>query len=167
MPVKIFLTGQPGTGKSRLVQEIIKDLGIKVGGIATPEIRKNGRIGFQIIDLMSGKSGILAAIGIAGPKVSKYGVNIKDIEEIAIKAIENAILDPKVKLIVIDELGKMEMISKQFQKTVQKVLTSRKDCLIVLHRAYVRQYRTKGKIFTLTKENREEIKNQILNLIKI
>ena len=53
--MRIFITGMPGVGKTTLALKIaegLKDLGYKVGGFITKEIRKNGRrVGFKIITL--------------------------------------------------------------------------------------------------------------------
>jgi len=165
MPVRIFITGQPGSGKSRLVQEIVQELGIRAGGIITPEIRKDGRAGFRIIDIASGRQGILAAVDIKGPRVSKYGVNLKDIEEIGVTAVKKALEDPEVKLIVIDELGKMELCSRAFRDVVQKALESDKDLLVVLHRALVGKYKKHGRVFILTTENRKDVKVHVLEIL--
>lgn len=164
----VFITGLPGSGKSSLVQEIAKGLRIKAGGIATPEIRSGGiRRGFKIIDLASGKEGILASTDIRGrPRLGKYGVNIRDIEEIGVKAIENALENPEVKLVVIDELGKMELCSSKFEDVMEKALNSRKDLLIVLHRWFVNRYRNRGMVFVLTRENRDRVKEDILKLLR-
>ncbi len=163
----IFVTGQPGVGKSLLVLEIIRQLGIKVGGIITPEIRKNGRMGFKIVDLMDGRSGTLASVDTKGPKVGRYGVNINDIEHIGVRAIERALSNPAINLIVIDELGRMEMISENFKRVIEKAIDSGKDCLIVLHRSYVARYGKRGQLFILTKQNRKKVKEQIIELLNI
>jgi nucleoside-triphosphatase len=164
----VFVTGASGVGKSSLVQEIVKRLGVRVGGISTPEIRKDGqRIGFELIDLAGGARGVLASVDIKSkPRISKYGVNIKDIEHIAIPALEAALTDRTIKLVVIDELGRMELCSKKFQDVVKKVLDSRKPKLIVLHRSYVNKFKHAGEIFVLTNENREEIKERILKMVR-
>ncbi len=168
MPERIFITGLPGSGKSSLVGEIVKELKIKAGGIATPEIRVKGtRKGFKIIDLETGREGVLASTDIKGkPRLGKYGVNIKDIDEIGIKAIENALENPRIKLLVIDELGAMEMLSKNFEIAVEKALDSKKNLLIVLHRRFVGRYRDKGRLFFLKEENREQTKKEIMRILK-
>ncbi|MEM5798681.1 MAG: nucleoside-triphosphatase, partial [Candidatus Aenigmatarchaeota archaeon] len=125
--MNILITGRPGCGKSRLLQEIVKELNLKVGGIVTPEIRKRGeRIGFEIVDIATGKRQLMAGIGIKGPKVSKYGVNISAIE-FGIKAIERAIKEAE--LIVIDEIGKMELCHPDFDAAVRKAFLCGKPVL--------------------------------------
>jgi nucleoside-triphosphatase len=88
----ILITGKPGCGKTSLIIEIIKELNLPAGGFYTQEIREKGvRKGFKIISL-DGREGILARVNFKSPyKVSKYGVNIKDLEEIGIKSILEAL----------------------------------------------------------------------------
>jgi len=67
MPVtNILLTGPPGVGKTTILEEIknrIKEKEYSIGGIYCPEIRENGRrTGFNIIDISSGRKGILASV---------------------------------------------------------------------------------------------------------
>lgn len=167
MSVIIFVTGLPGSGKSQLVQDVLRELGIRAGGISTPEIREGGtRTGFKIIDLLSGREGILASIEIkTKPRVSKYGVNLKDLKEVGIKAIENALKNPDVKLLVIDELGAMEMCAPEFEQAVERVLASNKNILVVLHRKFISKYKNRGKLFMLTRGNFDQVKRDMLALL--
>ena len=166
MSKKIFITGLPGSGKSGLVREIIEELGIKAGGIITPEIREGGvRKGFKIIDLAGRKEGILSHTDLPGPRIGKYGVNLRDIEDMGVRAIENALEDPEIKLLVIDELGSMELCSQEFKNLVGRVIDSDKDFLIVLHRNFVKKY-GRGQVFVLTRDNRRVVKERICELLR-
>jgi nucleoside-triphosphatase len=91
-------------------------------GFFTSEIREKGqRLGFSIETLNGGK-GILAHINNKGPfKVGRYGVNIKDIDQIAVPSMVPSRPD---EIIVIDEIGKMECLSRLFKKTLLDVLDS-------------------------------------------
>lgn len=166
----IFITGKPGCGKTTLIKEILKEIKIQARGFYTEEIRQKGeRVGFKIITL-SGKEGILSHKEIESPfKVSKYKVNLKDLEEIGIKEIEKGLKEDC--LIVIDEIGKMELFSKKFKKTVIAVLDSKNKVLgtIMLKPnpfADKIKQRKDTKIFYLTQKNKEEIKKQIKELLK-
>ncbi|MBU4450368.1 MAG: nucleoside-triphosphatase, partial [Actinobacteria bacterium] len=89
----VFITGSPGSGKTTLFNEIVN--GIKkikpdliVYGFITKEIREKGdRVGFSIENFKN-ERGILAHIDFKnGPKVGKYGINLKDFENIGIKTL--------------------------------------------------------------------------------
>jgi nucleoside-triphosphatase len=161
----IFITGKPGCGKTTLIKEILKELKLKAGGFFTQEIREKGvRKGFEIISL-NGKKGILAHQNIKSPyKVSKYRVNIRDLEEIGVKSILEGLKENK--LIVIDEIGKMELYSEKFKRAVENALNSKNKVLgtIKMTRdSFTDKIRKREdtKIFYLKRENKKRIKNEI------
>src|SRR4030065_370938 len=117
MPNVCLLTGSPGTGKTTAIRQAIARTNARAGGFYTEEIRSGGsREGFKIVTL-DGQEGILAHVGITGPRrVSKYGVDTTSLEKIGVNAIHRAIKEDDV--IVIDEIGKMELFSPYFQEAV-------------------------------------------------
>jgi len=123
-----LLTGRPGSGKTTLLREVVAQTRLKAGGFYTEEIRIQGvRQGFQIVTL-DGNSTILAHVDLhSSYHVSKYGVNLKELERVAIPAIRQAIRWRD--LIVIDEIGKMELILPSFRKVVEEALESEKPVL--------------------------------------
>lgn len=132
----ILMTGPPKSGKTSMLNEILSFLkrnNISYAGITCPEIIKNGRrYGFKIIDLKTRNEGILASVDEPhGPKVSKYRVNLHNLERIGVTALKRAIQDDS-KVIVIDEIGKMELMSESFSKVVVEALDSRKPVLGII-----------------------------------
>lgn len=123
-----LITGRPGCGKTSLIKEVLGQLRIKVGGFYTQELRHGGRRqGFEIITL-DGKTAPLALVGFPSSyQVSKYGVDIKGLEEVGVKAIYEGMLYRD--LVVIDEIGKMELFSEAFKQAVLAVLNSPKPLL--------------------------------------
>ncbi|HDL85850.1 MAG TPA: NTPase, partial [Candidatus Acetothermia bacterium] len=81
---RIVITGRPGVGKTTLIERVVSELSIPAGGMITAEIRKcDHRVGFSVIDLATGKEGILAHIHQqSGPKMGRYRVNLHDLEQI-------------------------------------------------------------------------------------
>ena len=162
----IIIKGRPGSGKSTLIlkiKKLIENKEKKVGGIATPEIRKNGkRVGFKIIDIYKNIEGILSHINQKnGPRVGKYRVNLEDLNLIGVNAIRNAI--EKYDIIIIDEIGKMELFSEDFQIAVQKAFDSEKYILctmgLKLTHPFINKIKNRDdiKIILLTHENRDEL----------
>ncbi len=118
----ILFTGFPGCGKSTIIEKIVQRLEQPCTGFFTQEMRDRGRrVGFSITTL-DGKRGILAHIDIrSGRRVGRYGVNLQDIETIAVPSMIPA--NDHV-TVVVDEIGKMECFSVLFRQTLIKVLDS-------------------------------------------
>jgi len=161
----IFISGLPGCGKTTLIMEILEELKMDADGFYTQETRERGkRLGFKIKTL-DGKEGILAHVNIKSPyKVSKYKVNLKDLEEIGVKSILDALKTNK--MIIIDEIGKQEMCSQEFRKAVISALESKNKVLGTIKMTpdpfcdKIKK-REDTKIFYLTRGNREKIKQEI------
>ncbi|MGQ9618305.1 MAG: NTPase [Candidatus Aminicenantia bacterium] len=127
----ILLTGDPGVGKTTIIKKFVNELE-NPGGFFTEEIRKERkRNGFKIITL-DGKTGILAKKGRGKFMLGSYTINLSDLENVAIKSIIDAIYNKDC--VVIDEIGKMEIISKKFREAVLKALESQKIVIGVIHR---------------------------------
>ena len=172
--VNILITGPPRSGKSTLIEKLIEELiqrGFNVGGIFTPEVReKSRRIGFKIIDLATGKWEWMAHVSISSHyRVSKYGVDLTAIENIGAKAILYAI--DNTDLIIIDEIGKMELFSETFQEVVRKAFNSNKPVIgtigLKLHHPFANEVKRRKDItiMFLTREKWEETYNQIKDMI--
>jgi len=132
----IFLTGPPRIGKTTIVLRVVDDLkirGFKVGGMVSREILDGGvRVGFKITDLLNGVEGRLAHVNHkSGPKVGKYRVCLEDLEKVGARAILNAC--EKADLVVIDEVGPMELHSEPFKDSVLRALESNKIILGTIH----------------------------------
>ncbi len=123
-----LLTGQPGTGKTSLIKQAIAGMKGKVGGFYTEEIRSRGvRQGFRLVTL-DGQDAILSHINIDSPyRVSKYGVDVDSLDRVGVSALRGAV--EQCDLVVIDEIGKMELFSADFRETVSQIIDSGKRVL--------------------------------------
>ena len=123
-----LLMGKPGSGKTGLIKEVVAGLKIGAGGFYTEEIRSQGvRQGFRLVTL-DGQEAVLAHINIHGPyRVSKYGVDIDTFDRIGVSALYRAA--EQCDLIIIDEIGKMELFSASFRQAVSKMIDSGKHVL--------------------------------------
>lgn len=131
-----FITGRPGIGKTTVLLRVVEGLraeGFKVGGMISREVRKLGaRVGFEVLDIASGRRGWLAHIRQpVGPKIGKYRVNLKDLNSVGVKAILDALENADV--IAIDEIGPMELYSEEFIEAVRKALESDKPLVGTVH----------------------------------
>jgi nucleoside-triphosphatase len=124
----LLLTGAPGTGKTTIIYEAIHATKAKPGGFYTQEIREGGaRLGFEIVTL-DGSRAVLAHVDIHGPqRVGKYGVDVACLDRVAIPTMRRAIQECSV--VVVDEIGKMELLSSSFRDALMEALNSGKRLL--------------------------------------
>ena len=118
-------------GKTTLVQKIIKRMeSVNMAGFCTSEIRcTESRLGFELQGLNGGRR-ILAHVEIDSQhRVGKYGVD-KDGFEKFLATLD--LLNPDVELIVIDEIGKMELFSNRFRNLVCDALSADKQLLATI-----------------------------------
>ena len=136
---KIGITGMPSVGKTQTLLKIIGSLeksGYTVEGMITkPIIKKKKRVGFYVVDWQTNEKEVFAHIDFeTKEKVGKYGVAIEALEKIGVPAIEKAINNDKIDIIIIDEIGKMEMLSEKFCEIVIEALDSDKPIMVTLHK---------------------------------
>ena len=166
MTLRVFLTGAPGVGKSTVVRRSAEEIqkgGIKVGGMTSGDLRSGSdRVGFEIRNLMTGETGVLAHTNQPiGPRIGKYRVKTEDLDKIGTEAILFAINDAD--LIVIDEVGPMELTSHRFRNAVQAALACGKPLLGTVHRnaqdPIVREIKSSPSIevIEVTHENRDTL----------
>ncbi|MEM2101997.1 MAG: NTPase [Candidatus Bathyarchaeia archaeon] len=170
----ILITGRPGVGKTSVVMKIVEELrakGYKVGGMTSREKREdNARVGFQIQDITTGNQGWLAHIRQPnGPKIGKYHVNMDDLENIGVKAVENAAENAGV--VVVDEIGPMELCSQAFRQAILRLVDGEKPVIATIHfkatDQLVRKIKTRedAETFEVTLENRKNMHNVIIALV--
>lgn len=165
--MNLFITGNPGCGKSTLIRELIDAVkGKRIAGIMTPELRKDGeRYGFKIIDLNSGEEETMASVDIKSKfKVSKYFVDVNAINKIIDKFMKSF---EKADYVFIDEIGKMEFYSLRFKAVLNDVLNSNKIVIATIGKPLVNKLKNKGEIIYLERKRFEEVKSQILRKIRL
>jgi len=161
-----LLSGEPGSGKTTIIKEVLSKVHKSAGGFYTEEIRSQGvRQGFQIITL-DGKSAVLAHTSVRSPhRVGKYGVDTERMDKVAVPALRQAIQSKDI--IVIDEIGKMELFSPSFKDAVMEALQSEKKVLGTIMLAShpwadkIKE-RPEVEVIQVTRLNRNEVVNQVL-----
>lgn len=170
----IFVTGQPGIGKTSVLLRSVnglKNRGYEIGGMISRDVREGGvRVGFEIMDFSTGQRGWLAHINQpTGPKISKYRVNLTDLDAIGVSSILDAVRNADV--IIVDEIGPMELFSSAFRDAVVEAVESNKPVLGTIHfglrNPLVNSIRKRedAEIFEVTYENRETLHNLIIDKV--
>ncbi len=179
MGTKILITGEPGSGKTTAIKKIVKLLGDRAIGFWTEEVRDkktHQRVGFRI-HTTEGKWKRFASKTFTSKKlVGSYGVNVKAFEELAIPVLEKALKEArkdKRKVIVIDEIGKMELFSKAFRDLVREIFSDDRVNVVAtipirdVHKLVGWLRRLPGAIvIKLDKHNRDSVPEDVVNLLE-
>lgn len=134
MPVRILLEGRPGSGKTTVagrLAELLAERGVEVSGFVTREVRESGRrVGFTI-ESLDGRKATLAHVDFTGPpRVGKYGVDLDAFEWVALPTLEQS---SRRGVVLIDELGKMELASERFRDAVRGLFDAPVDVIATTH----------------------------------
>uniref|UniRef100_A0A1B0DLU9 Uncharacterized protein n=1 Tax=Phlebotomus papatasi TaxID=29031 RepID=A0A1B0DLU9_PHLPP len=184
----ILITGVPGVGKTTIFKKIADDLKtykVPLTGFYTEEVRNGlgGRVGFDLITF-DGVRGPLARPSKTSAlasfkrlhKLSRYSVDIESLDEITIPILSSNNTEP---LLMIDEIGKMELFSTQFQDRIIKVtedLRLGKRCMIATipissrHSNQIIENLKKiedCRVFEVTKANRNTIFTEIMASVRL
>ena len=139
----------------------------RAGGFYTEEIRSQGvRHGFRLVTL-DGQDAVLAHINIHSPyRVSKYGVDIDSLERVGVSALRRAA--EECDLVVVDEIGKMELFSDSFREVVLQLIDSGKRVLgTIMLKPHPWADAIKGKpqvnLVTVTRDNHHQVLEELLH----
>lgn len=162
----VFLTGEKHIGKSTLVQSILDKLNLPAGGYITERVTGDNKTTYVVKSLYnSSEFYTIANINTIDRSrevfMDSFDVGIVSILE---KSLENR------NLIVLDELGFFENDSKIFKHKIFELLDSNKIVLGVIkdyNCEFLNDIRKRDDVslIRITKENREEILNELVNMI--
>jgi nucleoside-triphosphatase THEP1 len=162
--MKIFITGQPGVGKSTLLQKILdykKEAVIK--GCIVDEIKEEKtRTGFKIRYISPHRETILASKKehLSDSYIEQYSVNINGIEKELIPYMNEMINTQNVDYIIFDEIGRMQNTSPLFLQKLDKLLekdTVILSSIVLENEEWAQKYKKADSHFniTITLENRD------------
>ena len=165
----LLITGRPGVGKTTLIKTLSESLkNFHPVGFCTEEMREGGeRKGFELMSL-EGKRGLLSHKEIRSPyQVGQYKVDVKGFEDF-LGSI--SFFSPSTRLIIIDEIGKMECLSDLFKKLLKEILDSEKWVIATIALkgssliAEVKE-RKDVKLFEITIKNRDSLLKEISDFV--
>ena len=166
MGMALLVTGAPGVGKTTLIRAVLAALRKRAGGFVTEELREEGkRVGFRVCSL-DGSTAVLAHVRAArGPRVGRYQVDVAAFEAVGVSALEAATREAD--LIVVDEIGKMELHSRRFMDALETALRTPKPFLgTVLQAPHpwidALKRRPEVELYRLTKRNRADLQDALL-----
>ena len=159
-----LIAGAPGVGKTtvaRAVVERLRTAGAATGGFVTDELLAAGRrVGFEV-RVLGGPTATIARAGMpAAVQVGRYGVDVGAFEEVALQAVRETLDSGAV--LVLDELGSMELASDRFVRLLAAVFESPSAVLATVH---LREHpvtdaiksRPDVELVTVTAENRDAL----------
>jgi nucleoside-triphosphatase len=165
----LLLTGSPGVGKTTALRRVCGLLRIApLRGFYTEEVRAGGvRQGFRLVTL-DGEQCVMADVRFGPPRIGKYGVDVAAIDAVARRVLAP---DPAAALFVIDEIGKMECLSRGFVDAVRTLLArSRPLFATVALRGEglideVKRH-PRARLLHLTRDNRDRLPEEIARLLE-
>jgi nucleoside-triphosphatase len=137
------------------------------GGFYTEEIRERGRrVGFRI-QTLDAQQGVMAHVGIQSrDRVGKYGVDLSVIDALAVESLRRA--KSENSLIIIDEIGPMELLSTKFRGEVLDIFNGDYEVLGTVAKRknnFINQIRRLPNVTILEifPGNREEIVEEVVS----
>ena len=136
--IKIGITGLPGSGKThtlkRVIEVLLKEEDLSIGGMIDEKIT-DGRheVGIKVCNFLTKEEVVFAKPDIESKITDgNLGVDLSLFESVAIDAIKNAC--ETCDIIVIDEVGRVEVESQAFVDAVKEALDVDKPMIITLHK---------------------------------
>lgn len=167
-PLRVLLEGPPKIGKSTVVERLVQLLhqsDIPVGGFITRELREDGRrVGFAVKDL-EGPEALLAHQDFrTRVQVGRFYVDVPAFEGVGLPALERAVEQGRI--VVIDEIARMELASAAFLDALASVLDSAASVVATVH---VNEHpvtdklkkRSDIELIEVTESNRDELPSRI------
>jgi nucleoside-triphosphatase len=167
----MLLKGRPGIGKTTVARRLLRllqEAGVPVGGFTTGELRTNRRREGFVVEAVSGAREVLAHVDLPGPpRVSRYGVDLAAFERVALPALREP---GPGGVVVVDELGKMELASAAFRTAVVELLGRDVAVVATVHQARDRftdalKRRPDIRVVGVTEATRDALPEQLMSCL--
>jgi nucleoside-triphosphatase len=169
--MKLCLTGNPGVGKTTVIRAVTQRLkSLSCAGFYTEEIRQSGeRVGFRTVTL-DGREATLASAGTRKPTVGKYSIHIEEFENLVLRYLDTAAM--LADLYIIDEIGKMELLSGRFRGKIIELLGQPINLLATLSKkgdGLIDQIKRRRdvEIIEVTCKNRDELPKELFRKMAV
>jgi nucleoside-triphosphatase len=140
---------------------LLSERGISLRGFVTEELREGRRrVGFTV-ETFAGERATLAHVDFSGPpRVGRYGVDLEAFERVALPALAGV---EEEELVLIDELGKMELASGAFRSAVSELFG--RACVVatvhVARHPFTDALKRDVEVVRVTQGNRDELPTRI------
>ena len=128
--MKLFLQGRSGVGKSRLLRETLDPYTEAVAGFTVQRLTQDGEpVGFRAATIEGRFPPGEAEYdpGMTGVFIFQKRQNVPALEE-AILRVEEESRKSRSKLVLLDEIGGIELVSNVFMDTLNRLLSGGKPC---------------------------------------
>lgn len=161
--MRVFITGNPGSGKTTLVKKLADFLlknDVSFSGFYTLETRNKGkRTGFKLTIIPEENVYTLASLNPPGISFGRYYVKTEGTER-GIKALKR-----EANVYIVDEVGPMEAKHPDFMPAVKDLLETDKNIIAVIHRKMT-DLVEKENLYRISPENRNDLYEKLKNLIR-
>ena len=124
----MLLSGPPRVGKTTVIRKLVPLLDPDAGGFYSPAVEENGqRVAFEVVTL-DGQAALLStkqpSVTFANEaRLGNHRVNLDVIDSIIVPTLLDAAATRRV--VIIDEIGPMEILSARFRDVVMHILNSK------------------------------------------
>ena len=180
--MKLFLQGRSGVGKSCLLRETLDSYIEEIAGFTVQRLTLDGAMaGFRVVNIA----------GAFPPREAEYtgemsgvfilqGQRIVSALEEAIQRVEEESHKPRCRLVLLDEIGGIELVSTTFMESFNRILSGETPCCGVfkshgnlahtasilrlgeeyanLNRKLAARLEEAGELLTVTEQNRAELR---------
>lgn len=159
-----LISGRVASGKSTAVAKIADMLGVRrCAGLLAKEILESGRrVGFSSLGIHSRRQIVLAHHDIDKTfAVEEFGVDLEAFEDLCRAEFTSVMSEEKIPFIIVDEIGRMQLLSEQFERLLSQIAESDKTLIASIcyddDLDFVREFKQRedAKLFLLNEENRD------------